>query len=266
MKDLVIFTDLDGTLLDSRYSFEKAGSALKLLKKRAIPLVLCSSKTRAEIEHYRKKLGNRHPFISENGGGVFIPKGYFKIPRGLKTKKRGNYIVVEIGTPYNKLRGALKRIENRAKTRIIGFSDMTLQYLSKESGLSLKETRMAKEREYDEAFEILDPEKEGEIQKLIKDSGLNYTRGGRYWHIMGENDKGRAVRILKKLYRDKFRDVAFVGIGDSKNDEPMLANTGIKILVQREDKTFLKTKLRGVKRVKGIGPLGWNRAIKSLLK
>jgi len=78
MKKIIIFTDLDGTLLDnSSYSFEAALPALQLIKEKNIPLIICSSKTRKEIEHYRKKLYNLHPFISENGGGIFIPKGYF---------------------------------------------------------------------------------------------------------------------------------------------------------------------------------------------
>lgn len=71
---IIIFTDLDGTLLDSRYSFRKALPAIKLIKEKNIPLILCSSKTRSEIELWRKKLNNNHPFISENGGGIFIPK------------------------------------------------------------------------------------------------------------------------------------------------------------------------------------------------
>jgi len=74
----IIFTDLDGILLDySTYSFEQAKPALQLVAQSDIPLVICSSKTRKEIEYYRKKLDNNHPFISENGGGIFIPKGYF---------------------------------------------------------------------------------------------------------------------------------------------------------------------------------------------
>ena len=77
-RKLVIFTDLDGTLLDrNTYSFEPAQSTLHLIKQKNIPLVLSSSKTRAEIEFYRRRLENDHPFISENGGAVFIPRDYF---------------------------------------------------------------------------------------------------------------------------------------------------------------------------------------------
>jgi len=72
MAKIIVFTDLDGTLLHPRtYSFEAAMPALKLIKEKDIPLILCSSKTRAEIEVYRKKLDNQHPFVSENGGGIF---------------------------------------------------------------------------------------------------------------------------------------------------------------------------------------------------
>ena len=75
---LVIFSDLDGCLLDRQtYSFEPAQAALRLIKGKIIPLILVSSKTRVEIEEYRRRLKNDHPFVSENGGAVFIPKGYF---------------------------------------------------------------------------------------------------------------------------------------------------------------------------------------------
>jgi ribosomal protein L37E len=38
------------------------------LRKRSIPVVFCSSKTRAEIEHLRKATEVTDPFIIENGG------------------------------------------------------------------------------------------------------------------------------------------------------------------------------------------------------
>ncbi|RLI93151.1 MAG: hypothetical protein DRO95_00515, partial [Candidatus Altiarchaeales archaeon] len=45
----IIFTDLDGTLIDEEYSYRDAEDALSIIKKREIPLILCTSKTRAEI-------------------------------------------------------------------------------------------------------------------------------------------------------------------------------------------------------------------------
>ncbi|MGZ3539253.1 MAG: HAD-IIB family hydrolase, partial [Thermodesulfobacteriota bacterium] len=99
-RKLVIFTDLDGTLLDrDTYSFEPAQPALHLILQRNIPLVLSSSKTRAEIELYRRKLENGHPFISENGGAIFIPKDYFSFQYPYNRETDG-FFVLELGTFY----------------------------------------------------------------------------------------------------------------------------------------------------------------------
>jgi mannosyl-3-phosphoglycerate phosphatase len=71
----IIFTDLDGTLLHPKsYSFQEAMPALDLIRAQGIPLVLCSSKTRAELEIYRARLDNGDPFIIENGGALYVPR------------------------------------------------------------------------------------------------------------------------------------------------------------------------------------------------
>ncbi|KAF5413010.1 MAG: Glucosyl-3-phosphoglycerate/mannosyl-3- phosphoglycerate phosphatase [Candidatus Methanocomedens sp.] len=76
--EYVIYTDMDGTLIDhDTYSYEAALPALDLIRKRNIPLVFCTSKTRAELEVYCKELEIYHPLISENGGAIFIPEDYF---------------------------------------------------------------------------------------------------------------------------------------------------------------------------------------------
>src|SRR3990172_5211841 len=103
MTKLVIFTDLDGSLLHPKsYSFEDAAPALELIRERGIPLVLCSSKTRAELEVYRQRLGNHHPFIAENGGGIYIPEGYFPFPFECETKS--GYRVISLGLSYGDIR------------------------------------------------------------------------------------------------------------------------------------------------------------------
>ena len=103
MKKTLVITDLDGTLLDSEtYSFDEALPAIRHIQTHNIPLILCSSKTRAEIETYRKQLDNGHPFISENGGGIFIPHGYFAAP--VTGEEIDGYQVIVLGTPYQEVR------------------------------------------------------------------------------------------------------------------------------------------------------------------
>ena len=74
----IIFTDLDGTLLDHySYSFEAAIPMLGKLEDLGIPVIPITSKTFAEVSRLRDQLNNRHPFIVENGAAIAIPKNYF---------------------------------------------------------------------------------------------------------------------------------------------------------------------------------------------
>ncbi len=254
----IIFTDLDGTLLDhDTYSFKKATLALGLLKKNKIPLIICTSKTRSEIEFYRRKLRNKDPFISENGGAIFIPKDYFDF-KFKYNKKDNRYYIIELGTDYKKLVNVLKKI----KKNVIGFSDMSIKDVAKDTGLSLNEARLAKKREYDEAFKILNKKDEKDILRLIKKDKLNYTKGGRYYHLMGKSDKGKAVMILSRLFKRKFGRIRTIGLGDSRNDFEMLNNVDKGYLVRRKDKGYSSEKYI---KAKGIGPVGWNKAVKKVL-
>jgi mannosyl-3-phosphoglycerate phosphatase len=71
----VIFTDLDGTLLDHHsYSFAETEPALRLLRDRNIPWLFNTSKTFAELKQLRIEIGNNWPMLIENGSGVAVPE------------------------------------------------------------------------------------------------------------------------------------------------------------------------------------------------
>ena len=78
MKRWIVFTDLDGTLLDAQnYSFKAAEKALHFLKQSGIPIIPCTSKTYLEVLKIRKQIQINDPFIVENGSAVFFEKNFF---------------------------------------------------------------------------------------------------------------------------------------------------------------------------------------------
>jgi mannosyl-3-phosphoglycerate phosphatase len=265
----IIFTDLDGTLLDREtYSFEPAQSALHLIKQKGIPLILSTSKTRAEIELYRKRLENEHPFISENGGAVFIPKDYFSF-RFPYDRELDWYLVLELGTFYLQIIDVLESIKKETGIRIKGFSDLTAKELKSLCGLSLEEAEFAKKREYDEPFIVEGGQREIEIvRRKIQEKGLNYVWGGRFHHILGKNDKGKAVDILKELYENQFFSILTVGIGDSPNDVPMLLAVDEPILLKEEDDLLpeVLSSTQNLTVIEGRGPQVWNEVVLNVLK
>jgi len=264
---LVIFTDLDGTLLDrNTYSFREAEPALGLIQLKCIPIILSSSKTRDEIELYRKKLKNDHPFISENGGAVFIPKDYFSFQFPYD-KELDWYFVLELGTFYLQIIEVLESIKNETGIKIRGFFDLTEKEIKSLCALSLKEAEFAKKREYDEPFLIEGGEKEIEaVKRKIVEKGMNYAWGGRFHHILGKNDKGKAVEILKELYENEFFSISTIGIGDSLNDLPMLLAVDHPIFLREKEGSPPEISFKNMIFIEETGPKAWNEAILNVVK
>ena len=262
MKD-VVFTDLDGSLLDSStYSYSEALDALNLLRSKQTPLVFCSAKTRAEQEVYRKALAINDPFIVENGGAIFIPEGYFPFTFD-HHKTIDNYLVIELGIPYIRIRQLLKETGYHIK----GFGDMTVKEVAAATGLDLKAAVLAKQREYDETL-VLEGEADEikQILEAIQRVGLKWMHGGRYYNVTGGNDKGEACQILIELLKKKFTEIRTIGIGDSASDLPMLKVVDIPVLVQKEGGCWEDMELPGLVKVEGMGPRAWREAILSLVE
>jgi len=264
---LIIFTDLDGTLLDEEtHRFDDAQPALRSLTQRGIPLILVSSKTRAEIEKARETLENRHPFVSENGGAIFVPKTYFSFPFPHQ-KESDKYLILELGIPYAQVLKNFRSIQEETGLPMKGFSDFTPEELAFSLHLTLEEATLAKQREYDEPFVIQsDVEQIETIKRKIEEKGMAYSWGGRLHHLHGRNDKGKVVRILKELYENEFLSVHTVAIGDSLNDVPMFAAVDHPILLVGGQDVLSHFSLDNLTTYQGQGPHAWNEVTLGLLK
>jgi mannosyl-3-phosphoglycerate phosphatase len=217
---IVVFSDLDGSLLNNDYGYGEVAPAISRLRSLHIPIVFASSKTRSEIIFYRRKMRVSDPFIAENGSAIFIPKDYFQAEYSV-SKQTLSYNVIELGTPYGDIRKKLGTAKAQAKAEIFGFGDMTEEKIAEDSGLPLNLARLAKKREYSEPFKILSGN-EKKLLQAINNLGLSYTRGGRYLHASGKTDKGKAVAVLKHLFMQQFGEILTVAVGDSANDLAML--------------------------------------------
>jgi mannosyl-3-phosphoglycerate phosphatase len=216
----VVFADLDGTFLDENYDCKAILPIVNQLEALGGSIVFCSSKTQSEIEYYREMVGLSEPFISENGAAIFIPKSYFPFS-GFGVQKTFKYDIIRLGASYTMLREKLVKVKRKTAAKIIGFGDMTLEEIAQDAGLTLKLAKLAKKREHDEPFRIVEGDK-AIVVAAIKNEGLRCTEGGRYLHLMGNTDKGKAIAVLKALYCRMFGRVETFAIGDGLNDLSML--------------------------------------------
>jgi mannosyl-3-phosphoglycerate phosphatase len=263
----IIFTDLDGTFLDYHtYSFTAAVSALELIKEKNIPFIICSSKTRAEIEQWKNRIDNHDPFVSENGGGIFIPHAYFPTDDLQSVWPRidtaNGYTVLVLGKSYAILRDTVEELRKDG-FEVKGFGDMDAVEIAQITELSVEDAELAKRREFDEPFVFSGGATRIEsLVVAIAAKGLRCVAGGRLLHVTGNNDKGKAVEIITQLYRKKFGEIITVALGDSPNDFRMLAHVDYPILVRNHrGEHDPRLTLPNLIKADGIGPEGWNKAV-----
>jgi len=265
----LIFTDLDGTLLDHfTYSFDAALSTIEQLKNANIPIILNTSKTQAELAIIQKSLALNAPFIIENGAAVFIPRTTFKT-QPVDTLTVGDYWVKAFSSPREHWLKLLEKNAGQFKAQYKGFSSFTLDELSQTTGLTLEEAKRAKQRQYGEPIQWLgDEENKTKFISLLSYLGANVVQGGRFIHINGHCSKGQALTWLTALYQANEQTTPFttVALGDGENDVSMLEAADIAVQIRSPVHDFpTVNKVNNTIKTQAHGPEGWAEALQTLL-
>lgn len=270
----LIFTALEGALVDPHSgAFDKAEEALSELDRRDIALVLITSRTRAEIEPLRRKLQHNHPFVTESGGGIFFPDGYFniKIPGAVRN---GRYLCISLGQPYKTVCETLDEIAEESGVGVAGFHHMSPREIADNTGMRIRDAELARNREYDEPFFFTSSDQKAiaRFVEAARQRGFQARPGGMFWHFSAGCDPGRAVRSVTQLFREATRiKLRAIGIGGTSEDLPWLRAVDLAILLPGaeaapETSTAAQTlNARNIARGEAPGPAGWNVAILNII-
>lgn len=258
----IVFTDLDGTLLDhDSYCWHEAQDALQLLKEREIPVIFNTSKTISEVRELQDQLSVRHPFITENGMVISIPAGYFP-----DTEKDTHLFH---GKPYKAIRLALNKLRREHGFEFTGFGDCSRAQVAELTELLPFEAANACDRKASEPLLWQGSEHAlMRFEQLLREEGLYLTRGGRFYHVSGKGDKGLAATRLLQYFNQHFPDYEWVsiGLGDGLNDLPMLEMVKHPVLIHSSHSAAPDiSHLQTIQKTTTMGSRGWNEAIIRLL-
>ena len=270
--EILVFTDLDGTLLDhDTYSFEPALPALAMLAQKNIPVIVNSSKTLVEILKIRSALDNCHPFIAENGSVVAVPEQTFP---GLTHKDplfqpQSGLLVRRLGGDRKAVLDILNRLRQTHDFSFEGFADMNPARLSRVTGLTENQAIQAGQRLSTEPVLWQDtPEQWEAFTGHLADAGLGWVQGGRFISISRPFDKKDGVACLLNLYTEKMGKVPFtIGLGDSPNDQAMLDMMDIAVVIRSARCNQIKlNRPQTIIRTTARGPEGWQEAMNTIFK
>ncbi|HEY9737328.1 MAG TPA: HAD-IIB family hydrolase [Trichocoleus sp.] len=266
---LLIFTDLDGTLLGAEdYDYAAAVPMLKRLVTEGIPVIPVTSKTRQEVWSLRQQVGLQDPFIVENGSAIYIPltPAPFPLPDGDDVD---GYRVMQLGCTYVVARAALKAIAQELGRPLKGFGDWTVEQVEQMTGLDHSAAQQAKAREFTEPFmtpKNVEPET---LVQAVEDFGFRVVVGDRFSHLIGaEAGKGAAVRQLAALYQATLPEgsiVKTIGLGNSPNDLDMLENVDVAIVLPGKNGPHPQLASRGWQIAPEPAPRGWAQAVAAVL-
>lgn len=270
MRQILIFTDLDGTLLDHHtYCCEAAQPALKKIKQLGIPLILSTSKTAAELEVLRNKLASCHPCIVENGAAILTPENYFSTPLTLDSLNPKSKLTAHFfGSTYTVLIEIVHRLRADKGYHFTGFADFSVEEVAHETGLDCENALLAKSRKGSEPIRWDDsPEALTRFVEDLQRYQLQLLKGGRFYHILPKVDKGLSVNWLLEQYRQAAPDTDFfsIALGDGLNDLPMLEAVDLAVVLPSASEDQLKPSGVRTLVMSEAGPVGWNLALTEIL-
>ncbi|SEA39981.1 mannosyl-3-phosphoglycerate phosphatase [Desulfuromusa kysingii] len=253
---LILFTDLDGTLLDHHnYSWEAARPALQLLREQHIPLILCTSKTAAEVSRLHQELQLSTPFIVENGSGIILSPDM----------QSAHFF----GRPYSELINLVHQLRQQHGYKFKGFADFSIAEISAITGLSVVIAELAKQRLCSEPIRWDDdPTKLEEFRNHLTRHGLQLLRGGRFYHIVSNSTgKGTALRwLLKHQPAPANRYWYSVALGDGPNDQSMLEAADLAVIIPSVSGVSPNPQNVSIIHATEQGPAGWNQTVCDILQ
>lgn len=172
----MLFVDPDGLDHDERQTPARPleGGGWHASDSDDVRVVLCSAhRTRVELEQLQHDIGIGGPFITENGGALFVPRAYFD--RSIDGARRApGFDVVERGAPYAQVVDHLHRAAQRLRIDVIGFNDLTIAEVAERCGMSLLQARLATLREYVEVYWVAtsDPAAPTRLKRALRAAGL----------------------------------------------------------------------------------------------
>jgi len=156
----VLYIAVDSLLRERGKSVSGFDEFTAALDHEGIPAVWLTSRSRLQFDEPRRKLGHAHPFIAEEGCGVYLPEDYFHLrpdaggSRSAKasTLRLGRFTCIPSAEALPAAADALERLSQETSVPIVTLRSLSPRELAQNTGLPAREAELARQRDFDELF------------------------------------------------------------------------------------------------------------------
>ncbi len=259
-KQIIIFTDLDGSLLDKdTFKFNIIENYFRELILKNIIIIPNSSKTEAELLDFNKQYNLNLSFIEENGSCIH---GLNLINPNLPKKVLISRTVDKIYEIYN------NNVPNNLKNKITLIQNLNLKKQEEIFGLPLNKLKLAINRKYTIPIKFNGSQIEKyELIEILNNVGLTLQTGGRIINICDNINKSKAMsKIIELISKEIDDEVVTIGVGDNQNDIEMLKLCDHPCLVRNDNFNSALINIDNLIKSTEPSPMGWADVIKTAIQ
>ncbi|PYT67241.1 MAG: hypothetical protein DMG42_27390 [Acidobacteria bacterium] len=175
-----------------------------------VPAVWLTRRSRLQFDEPRRKLGHAHPFIGEDGCGVYLPEDYFHLrpesgnfrSRPTSTLRLGRFTCIPLAEPLPAASDALESLSQETGVPVVTLRSLSVRELVQNTGLRTREAELARQRDFDELF-FFAGASPAQIERFLADGrkqGIDLRQHEVFWSAAVGASIQRSIAALSRLY------------------------------------------------------------------
>ena len=206
----VLYIAVDSLLPQRGKSIADFDEFTAALDHEGIPAVWLTSRSRLQFDEPRRKLGHAHPFIAEDGCGVYLPEDYFHLrpdstgSRSGKTStlRLGRFTCIPSAEALPAAADGLEALSQDTGVPIVTLRSLSPRELAQNTGLPPREAELVRQRDFDELF-FFAGASDPQMQQLFAEGRkrrMEFRQHRVLWSTAIGASVRRCVSVLTKLY------------------------------------------------------------------
>ncbi|HVH72534.1 MAG TPA: hypothetical protein VNB49_15685 [Candidatus Dormibacteraeota bacterium] len=206
----VLYVAVDSVLPERGKNIAGFDEFTTALDHKGIPAVWLTGRSRLQFDEPRRKLGHTHPFIAEDGCGIYLPVDYFHLrpdsgdsrTRKTATLRRGRFTCIPIAEALPAASDALESLSQDIDVPVVTLRSLSARELAQNTGLPAREAELVRQRDFDELF-FFAGASEAQTERFLVEGrkrSIEFRQHGVLWSAAIGASTQRCVGELTKLY------------------------------------------------------------------